>query len=118
MINFYEEKNAMPPWGHVLQQTRTIFELIQDIIRTNEKFPFPGSQVFQPNGTIFKLVQNIIGTNILTMFHDDWTINVASRVLTNQTINVASRVLTRQMLTTDNGQKAITKAHHEHIVHR
>ncbi|KAH3861121.1 hypothetical protein DPMN_024049 [Dreissena polymorpha] len=39
-----------------------------------------GGHVFPPTGTIFKLVQDIIGMNLLTKFHDDWTINVASRV--------------------------------------
>ena len=33
----------------------------------------------QQTGTIFKLVQYIIGTNLIK-FHKDWTINVASRV--------------------------------------
>ncbi|KAH3834421.1 hypothetical protein DPMN_107746 [Dreissena polymorpha] len=86
----------------------------------------------------------IIGINRMTKFHEDWTINVFSRVLTrfyyshqrknapplgshtnlltkfhgDWTINVASRELTRQMLTTHDGQKAITKAHHEHVVLR
>ncbi|KAH3703450.1 hypothetical protein DPMN_078486 [Dreissena polymorpha] len=78
-----------------------------------------GGHVFQATGTNFELVQNIIGTNLLTKFHDDPTINMASRVLTgknamppwrqyiigtnhltkfhdDQTINVASRVLTRK----------------------
>ncbi|KAH3824493.1 hypothetical protein DPMN_126330 [Dreissena polymorpha] len=83
--------------------------------------PLTGGHVFQATGTIFKLVQNIIGTN-LTKFHDDHTINMASRVLTrfnyryiwknatplgshtnhltkfhdDRTKNVASRVLTRK----------------------
>ncbi|KAH3741382.1 hypothetical protein DPMN_048107 [Dreissena polymorpha] len=65
------------PGSHVLQQTRTIFIQIQDIIKTNilTKFhedscssrvknaPPLGSHVFQAN------------TNLLTKFHDDWTIN-------------------------------------------
>ncbi|KAH3700451.1 hypothetical protein DPMN_075427 [Dreissena polymorpha] len=42
----------------------------------------PFEHVFQPTGIIFELVQDIIGMNLLTDFHDDWTINVASRVLT------------------------------------
>ncbi|KAH3802997.1 hypothetical protein DPMN_156695, partial [Dreissena polymorpha] len=41
--------------------------------------PPPGGHVFQATRTIFKLVQDIIGTNLLTKFHDDWAINVASR---------------------------------------
>ncbi|KAH3704884.1 hypothetical protein DPMN_079945 [Dreissena polymorpha] len=43
-----------------------------------------------------------IGTNLLTKFHEDWT------------INMASTVLTRQMLTKDN--KRQTKGYHEYIV--
>ena len=30
----------------------------------------------------FELVQDIIGTYVLSKFHENWTINVASRVLT------------------------------------
>ncbi|KAH3861960.1 hypothetical protein DPMN_024913, partial [Dreissena polymorpha] len=41
-----------------------------------------GGHVFQATGTSFELVQNIIGTNLLTKFHDDRTINMASNVLT------------------------------------
>ncbi|KAH3824492.1 hypothetical protein DPMN_126329 [Dreissena polymorpha] len=42
------------------------------------------SHVFQVNVTIFKLIQDIIETNLLTKFHEDWTINVASRVFTRK----------------------------------
>ncbi|KAH3713069.1 hypothetical protein DPMN_072836 [Dreissena polymorpha] len=71
------------------------------------------SHVFRANVTIFELIQDIIETNLLTKFHEDWTINVASRELTSQmlTPNNARR-------TTDDGQKAITKAQHEHVVLR
>ncbi|KAH3733892.1 hypothetical protein DPMN_040331 [Dreissena polymorpha] len=90
---------APPPGGHVFQRTETIFDLNQYIIKTN-------------NLTNFELGRGIIGKNVLTKFHED------------RTINVASRVFTRQMLTTDarrtthDGQKATTKAHHEHFVLR
>ncbi|KAH3872220.1 hypothetical protein DPMN_035435 [Dreissena polymorpha] len=67
--------------------------------------PFSG-HVFQAKVTISELIQDIIETNFLTKFHEEWT------------INVASRELTRQMLTPHNGQKVITKAHHEHNVLR
>ncbi|KAH3809824.1 hypothetical protein DPMN_138204 [Dreissena polymorpha] len=50
------EQNAPPPIGHVFKATQTIFQLFQDII----------------------------GTNLLTKFHDDRKINVASRVLTRK----------------------------------
>ncbi|KAH3716646.1 hypothetical protein DPMN_059372 [Dreissena polymorpha] len=43
-------KNALPPCGHVFQQIRAIFQVIQDNIRTN----------------------------ILTKFHEHWTTNVTS----------------------------------------
>ncbi|KAH3725059.1 hypothetical protein DPMN_050888 [Dreissena polymorpha] len=63
--------------GHVCQQTRTFFELFQDIF-----IPHHLTEIilFQPIGTIFELIQDIIQTNILPKFHDDMTINVASRV--------------------------------------
>ncbi|KAH3752552.1 hypothetical protein DPMN_187173 [Dreissena polymorpha] len=65
------------------------------------------AMVFKPTGIIFELVQDIIGMNLLTKFHKDWTINVASRVKNapplgsqsfqakfheDRKINVASRV--------------------------
>ncbi|KAH3853976.1 hypothetical protein DPMN_096514 [Dreissena polymorpha] len=69
-----------PPDSHVFQQTGTIFELIQDIIRTNvlTKFhydstinvtfrvkipPHPGCNVFRPTKTIFELVEDIVNVN-------------------------------------------------------
>ncbi|KAH3751177.1 hypothetical protein DPMN_185726 [Dreissena polymorpha] len=100
------KKTATPPGSHVFQPMRTIFELVQDIIGTHVLTKFhedqtinvpsrvltrfaiyktatpPGSHVFQLTGTIFELVQVIIGTHVLSKFHEDWTINVASRVLT------------------------------------
>ncbi|KAH3884575.1 hypothetical protein DPMN_008558 [Dreissena polymorpha] len=105
----FTRKNAPPPGSHVFQPTGIIFELIQDIIRMNllTKFhedrivnvasrvltrfyycnvrknaPPLGSHFVQANIIIFELIQDIIETNLLTKFHDDWTINVASRVLT------------------------------------
>ncbi|KAH3848002.1 hypothetical protein DPMN_090338 [Dreissena polymorpha] len=79
----------------------------KDIIRTkyykcnfHRLIPCDGGHVFQATGTIFELIQYIIRTNLLTMFHEEWTINLTIRVLTNnhedQTINVDSRVLIRQ----------------------
>ncbi|KAH3816228.1 hypothetical protein DPMN_117741 [Dreissena polymorpha] len=125
-INYYSNirKNDLLPGGHVFQQTKIIFKLIQDVIGTfvltkenaspkivvtnlltkfqeyrsinaapsvltrfyyshiTKNAPPPVDRVFQPNGTIFQFVQYIIGANLLTKFHDDRTINVASRVLT------------------------------------
>ncbi|KAH3848333.1 hypothetical protein DPMN_090693 [Dreissena polymorpha] len=136
-------KNAPPPGSHVFKPTGIIFEYFQDIIRMNllTKFhedrtvnvasrvltrfyysrirkiaPPLRSHLFQANIIIFELIQDIIETNLLTKFHEDWTINVASRVLTRKNarpwwpyiigtnlqtkfhddrkINVTSRVLT------------------------
>ncbi|KAH3707117.1 hypothetical protein DPMN_066514 [Dreissena polymorpha] len=48
-------------------------------VLTRKNAPSPGSHVFQPTGIIFELVQDIIGMNLLTKFHEDRTVNVASR---------------------------------------
>ncbi|KAH3736020.1 hypothetical protein DPMN_042580 [Dreissena polymorpha] len=93
--------------SRLCSEAKTIFELVQDIIGTNllTKFhedrkinvasrvstrfcyshirkhdPPPCRHVFQPKGIIFEFVQDIIGMNLWTEFHEDWTINVASRV--------------------------------------
>ncbi|KAH3830998.1 hypothetical protein DPMN_104257 [Dreissena polymorpha] len=133
------EKTAPPPGGHVFSPIWTIFELVRDINETNflTKFhddwakivtsrvstrntaPPPGSHLHEDWAsnvtstvfTSFELSQGINGTNVLTKFHEDQTINVASRVVTRQNADDARR-------TTHNGQKAITKAHHEQVVLR
>ncbi|KAH3797587.1 hypothetical protein DPMN_151170 [Dreissena polymorpha] len=77
-------KTTPPPDGNVFHPTRTIFELVQDIIWTHigqknvtsrvltrKTATPPGSHVCQPTGTIFELVQNIIETHVLTKFHED-----------------------------------------------
>ncbi|KAH3863654.1 hypothetical protein DPMN_026643 [Dreissena polymorpha] len=110
------EKTAPPPGGHVFSPIWTIFELVQDINETNvltknTALP-PGGHLHEDWATnvtstvftSFELSRGINGTNVLTKFHED------------QTINVASGVFTRQMLTPHAGQKAITKAHHEHVL--
>ncbi|KAH3748688.1 hypothetical protein DPMN_183137 [Dreissena polymorpha] len=102
-VNFYYShirKYAPPLGSHFFQANIIIFELIQDIIETNlltefhedwtinvasrEKCPAPGGHVFKATKTIFELIQDIIGTNLLTKFHDDRKINVTSRVLTRK----------------------------------
>ncbi|KAH3889836.1 hypothetical protein DPMN_013901 [Dreissena polymorpha] len=105
------KKTAPPPCAHVFPLITTIFKLIRDIhianvltkfhddmaknvtsrvseinvasrALTRKNAPPPGCHVFQPTGIIFKLIQDIIGMNHLTKFHEDWAINVVSRVLT------------------------------------
>ncbi|KAH3814289.1 hypothetical protein DPMN_142784 [Dreissena polymorpha] len=67
----FTRKTAPPIGGHVFQRTGTTFKLNQHIIKTNIL-------------TNFKLDQDFIGRKLLTKFHEDWTINVASRVFTNK----------------------------------
>ncbi|KAH3773416.1 hypothetical protein DPMN_174777 [Dreissena polymorpha] len=95
--------------------SRSVIFISEVVERIEKCSAYPGSHVFQPTGIIFELVQDIIRMNLLPKFHEDRTINVASRVknaqplgshvfqantnlLTNfhedWTINVASRVLT------------------------
>ncbi|KAH3884825.1 hypothetical protein DPMN_008810 [Dreissena polymorpha] len=50
------------------------------LVLTRKNTPPPGGHVFQPTGIIFALFQDIIGINLLTKFHEDQTINVASTV--------------------------------------
>ncbi|KAH3800530.1 hypothetical protein DPMN_154163 [Dreissena polymorpha] len=96
-------KNAPPPW----RPYRAINVDFRVLARQRNNAPPPGVHVFKATGT----------TNLQTKFHDDWKINLASRVLTSNkcpspwrpyiiwmylltkfhedwTINVASRVLT------------------------
>ncbi|KAH3815607.1 hypothetical protein DPMN_144135 [Dreissena polymorpha] len=87
----YYEK-CRNPGGHVFQPTRTIFELIQDIIGTilltkvhkdrtiNVASRPNGCHVFQPTRNIIEFAQVDIRTNLLTKFHADRTIHVTSRV--------------------------------------
>ncbi|KAH3704926.1 hypothetical protein DPMN_079987 [Dreissena polymorpha] len=90
------------PWLACFSTNRHHFSLVQDIIGINlltkfhedltvnlasrfhyshiRKNALPlGSHVFQANIIIFELIQDIIKTNLLTKFHENWTINEASR---------------------------------------
>ncbi|KAH3841967.1 hypothetical protein DPMN_115454 [Dreissena polymorpha] len=120
------EKSAPTPSGHVFSSIWTIFELVRDINKTNVLSKFHDdwakivtSRVFTrntatpPGGnlhedwasnvtstvfTSFELSQGINGTNVLTKFHED------------RTINVASGLFTRQMLTPHDARR--TKGDH------
>ncbi|KAH3870985.1 hypothetical protein DPMN_034179 [Dreissena polymorpha] len=93
-------------WIYVLQTTETICKLIQDIVGTHglakfnkdwtikilTRFYYSNiSHVLQPPGTIIELVQDIIGTHDLT-------------------------IVKEVLFMTQKRQKAIAKAHHEHVV--
>ncbi|KAH3812437.1 hypothetical protein DPMN_140869 [Dreissena polymorpha] len=119
----------MPPGSHVFSPIWTIFELVRDIneinvlsklhddwaeivtsrVFTRKYAPPPGGHVFQRNRNHFltQLTYHLDKhfekcLQVLTKVHEDQTIYVASRVFTRQNVN--------------DGQKAITKAHHEHVV--
>ncbi|KAH3857634.1 hypothetical protein DPMN_100245 [Dreissena polymorpha] len=112
--NVTSKTNAPPTGGHVFSPIWTIFKLVRDINKTNvlinfhgdwakivtsrvftrKTAPPTGCHVFQWTGTtfehkhigheIFELDRDFMGTKLLTKFHEDWTINVASRVFTNK----------------------------------
>ncbi|KAH3839022.1 hypothetical protein DPMN_112443 [Dreissena polymorpha] len=98
-------KNAPPPDGHVFQPTGIIFELVQDIIGMNLLTKFHedwtinvasrvltrfycshiqgGDNFFWASGTpAYKQKCPTHGShiNLLSKFHEDWKINVASSV--------------------------------------
>ncbi|KAH3809197.1 hypothetical protein DPMN_137558 [Dreissena polymorpha] len=117
-------KNAPPLGSHVFQAKVTIFELIQDInvasrVLTRKNAPSPGGHVFQPTGIILELIQDIIGMNLLTKFYEDQTITVASRVKNSPPLGShvfqANANVDAAQRTTEDGQKEITKAHHEQV---
>ncbi|KAH3885847.1 hypothetical protein DPMN_009846 [Dreissena polymorpha] len=72
-----------------------IFQLVQEINKTNCSI----TRKTAPPPRHFKLDPDFIGTNLLTKFHEDRKINVASRVFTNK----CGRM--------DDGQRPVTKAH-------
>ncbi|KAH3816640.1 hypothetical protein DPMN_118158 [Dreissena polymorpha] len=87
-------KNAPPLDSHFFQENVTIFELIQDIIKTNRLTKFHEDWTINVASRVLTMKKcpapwqpyfsskYIIVTNLLIKFHEDWTINVASRVLT------------------------------------
>ncbi|KAH3711318.1 hypothetical protein DPMN_070823 [Dreissena polymorpha] len=73
------------PYGTINVASRVLTRFYYSQYSHIRKNAMPlGGHVIQANVTIFKLIQDIIKTNLLTKFHQDWTINVASRVLTRK----------------------------------
>ncbi|KAH3815927.1 hypothetical protein DPMN_144465 [Dreissena polymorpha] len=96
------EKTAPPSGGHFHDDWA---QIVTSRVFTINTAPPPGGHLHEDwssnvTSTVF------IRTNILNWFHEDQTINVASRVFTRQNVDDARR--------TDDGQKVIPKAHHEH----
>ncbi|KAH3800087.1 hypothetical protein DPMN_153712 [Dreissena polymorpha] len=87
-INVASRENALPPGSH-FHEDRTVNVASRVLTRfyySHIRKPPLGSHFFQANIIIFKLIQDIIETNLLTIFHVDWIINVASRVLTRKNV--------------------------------
>ncbi|KAH3816232.1 hypothetical protein DPMN_117745 [Dreissena polymorpha] len=83
-------KNNMSPTTIGLD---CMFNFFHEDWTINGNAPPPGGHVFKPTRTIFILFQDIIGKNLLTKFHEDLTINVASIVLTKiNSLTPGSRV--------------------------
>ncbi|KAH3704971.1 hypothetical protein DPMN_080033 [Dreissena polymorpha] len=90
-------RNNSPPPGSNVHEVQTINVAFRVLTRfyyshIRKKKPPLGSHVFQANVTIFELIQDIIETNLLTKFHED------------STINEATKEITRQMLTAHDGR--------------
>ncbi|KAH3721756.1 hypothetical protein DPMN_064704 [Dreissena polymorpha] len=94
--------------SHVIQLTRTIFELNSCIKETNVLSKFHENWAKNVTSSVFTYINK---TNVLTNFHDDWPKIVTSRVLTRENChyihietnfqdhsakNVTSRVFTRK----------------------
>ncbi|KAH3886509.1 hypothetical protein DPMN_010520 [Dreissena polymorpha] len=75
----------------IKQNARCVYIQIERCNFYLNTLPYPGGHVFQQTGNIFELVQDIIGTNLLTKFHEDPTINVASTVLTRRIFMMHNR---------------------------
>ncbi|KAH3882810.1 hypothetical protein DPMN_006755 [Dreissena polymorpha] len=117
-------ENCSAPWRPYINEINVLTtfhddwaKIVTSRVFTRNTAPHPGghlhedwaSNVTSTVFTSFELSRGINGTNVLTKFHLDQTINVASSVFTRQNVDDGIR-------TTDDGQKAITKAHHEHVV--
>ncbi|KAH3720477.1 hypothetical protein DPMN_063376 [Dreissena polymorpha] len=75
-------KNAPPLGSHVFQaKFHEDWKInVASRVLTRKNAPPPDGHVFQPTIIIFELVRDIIGMNLLPKFHEDRTINMASRV--------------------------------------
>ncbi|KAH3787810.1 hypothetical protein DPMN_165939 [Dreissena polymorpha] len=95
-----KRKNAPPPWWPYIIGMNLLTKFHQTInvaSRVLTRFYYSHIKPYKvkcpaPWQPCF-LSKHIIETNLLTKFHEDWT------------INVASRELTRQMLTPHNGRR-------------
>ncbi|KAH3717210.1 hypothetical protein DPMN_059991 [Dreissena polymorpha] len=117
--NVQIKKNAPSPCGHFHEHwtTNVTFRVLTRFYNTvkpyKENCPPHGGHVFHSTGTIFKLVQDIIGIHVLTKFHEDWTKNVTSRVLTRKTATPPGGHLVQDII----GTHVLTKFHEDWTKH-
>ncbi|KAH3892937.1 hypothetical protein DPMN_017073 [Dreissena polymorpha] len=78
LTKFHEDRTI-----NVASRVLTRFYYMYSHIRKNA--PPLGRHVFQAKVTIFEFIQDIIGTNLLTKFHEDWKVNVASTTYVDAT---------------------------------
>ncbi|KAH3830460.1 hypothetical protein DPMN_103704 [Dreissena polymorpha] len=76
------QKTAPSPWQPFLTK---FHENWAKNVTSKKNAPPTGGHVFSQIWTIFELVQEINKTNVLTNFHDDWAKIVTSRVFTRKT---------------------------------
>ncbi|KAH3746642.1 hypothetical protein DPMN_181052 [Dreissena polymorpha] len=95
--NVTSTKNAPPTGGHVFSRSGPFFNTsdisIKPIVFTRKTAPPTGGHFFFffDLVTYFELDRDFIGTKLLTKFHEDRTINVASRVFTNKCLRTDGR---------------------------
>ncbi|KAH3741445.1 hypothetical protein DPMN_048170 [Dreissena polymorpha] len=77
LYNSHMRKTAPPHGDHNSAEVSLEQMFLQGLMKINVTSRF--------------LFSNIIGTNLRTKFHEDRTINVASRVLTRQNVDVGRR---------------------------
>ncbi|KAH3704994.1 hypothetical protein DPMN_080056 [Dreissena polymorpha] len=137
VLTSYITKNAPAHCGHVFQAIGTIFELVQDIIRTNVLTKFHKDWTINVTFKVVRKAQTLsIFLHIQDIFHEDWTINVTFRVLTSfhyrymenapwwqytietnlqtkfhedPTMNQASTMLTKQLFMSHNSRQTLEK---------
>ncbi|KAH3888338.1 hypothetical protein DPMN_012371 [Dreissena polymorpha] len=71
-ISFHEDCTHMFHYIHITKRGKNTLHM--------------DGHVFQKIGTIVVLIQKIVRTNVMTKFHEHWTLNVTSRVLTRATM--------------------------------
>ncbi|KAH3725166.1 hypothetical protein DPMN_051001, partial [Dreissena polymorpha] len=85
------------PWQPCFQTNRNYFSNLVETSRKNVMTKFHEDWTIK---LIFKLDVDIIGTKLWTNFYEDQTVNVAYRVLTRRNVGNPSRMM-------ENGQKLL-----------